>query len=73
VPFTPTGVRANSSTSRSVLFCVLDEGFSLDPKTGKPARARSVLAARADLVKVGGRWKVDRVVQADFSCTGVTV
>jgi hypothetical protein len=73
VPFTPTAVRSNGPRSRTVLLCVLDDGWSINPKTGKPARPRNVIAVRADLVKVGGRWKADDLVNADFSCTGVTV
>ncbi|MCW2568946.1 MAG: hypothetical protein JWN54_3043 [Mycobacterium sp.] len=73
VPFTPVAVRSNGPGSRTVLLCVLSNGFSLDPKTGKPARARLVRAIQADLVKVGGRWKVDEVTRKSFSCAGAEV
>jgi hypothetical protein len=73
VPFTPTAVRSNGPRSRTVLLCVLDDGWTVNPKTGKLARPRNVIAGRADLVKVGGRWKVDALTRASFSCTGVTV
>jgi hypothetical protein len=71
--FTPVGVRSNGSNTRSVLFCALNEGFNLDPKTGKPAHPREVLAGQATLVRDGGRWKVDDLVKAKFSCAGVPV
>jgi hypothetical protein len=72
-PFTPVGVRSTGANTRSVLFCGLNEGFDLDPKTGKPAHPREVLAAQATLVRDGGRWKVDYLVKAKFSCAGVPV
>lgn len=73
VPFTPIGVRSNGSTARTVLACVLGDGFTLDPKTDRPAHPRVVRAIQAELVEVGGRWKVDRLTRSDFSCTGVEV
>jgi hypothetical protein len=73
VPFTPIAVRSNGPGSRTVLMCVLGEGHSINPKTGKPAHARLVRAVQADLVKVGGRWKVDGLTRAKFSCAGVEV
>jgi hypothetical protein len=71
--FTPVGVRSTGANTRSVLFCALNEGFNLDPKTGKPAHPREVLAGQATLVRDGGRWKVDDLVKAKFSCAGVPV
>jgi hypothetical protein len=73
IPFTPVAVRSNGSTSRTILYCGLDEGFSLDPKTGKPARPRSVVPVAASMVRIDGRWKVDSLTSADFSCVGVKV
>jgi hypothetical protein len=71
--FTPVGVRSTGANTRSVLLCALNEGFNLDPKTGKPAHPREVLAGQATLVRDGGRWKVDDLVKAKFSCAGVPV
>jgi hypothetical protein len=73
VRFTPVGVRSNGSNTRSVLFCVLNEGFDVDPKTGKPRHPREILAGQATLVRDSGRWKVDYLVKATFSCAGVPV
>jgi hypothetical protein len=73
VPFTPVSVRSNGPASRSVLLCVLDGGWSIDPKTGKPREARKVLSGQADLIVVDGKWKVDRLYKKDFSCAGVKV
>jgi hypothetical protein len=73
VPFTPTAVRSNGPRSRTVLLCVLGDGWTVNPKTGRPARPRMVKAGRAELIKVGGRWKVDGLTGATFSCTGVEV
>jgi hypothetical protein len=73
VPFTPVGVRSLGPNSRAVAVCVLGEGFNLDPKTGKPAHPREVSAGTATMVRTGGRWKVDTLVFANFSCSGVKV
>jgi hypothetical protein len=70
LPFTPLGVRSNGANSRSVLICAMD-GFNVDPKTGKPTRPRVLLPGQATLVRDGGRWKVDFLVKAKFSCAGV--
>ena len=71
--FTPVGVRSLGPDTRSVLLCALNQGFNVDPKTGKPARAREVSPGQATLVRDGGRWKVDYLVRATFSCVGVPV
>jgi hypothetical protein len=71
VPFAPVSVRSNGPASRSVLLCVLNGGWAINPKTGKPNEARALQPGQADLVLVNGKWKVDRLFKKDFSCAGV--
>lgn len=72
-PFTPLRVKVLSSVARDVEVCGMDNGWNIDPSTGKPKGKKSVIPAVVHMVKQGSRWKVDSVYSADFSCKGVKV
>lgn len=73
VPFTPTRVTVTSSSARDLHLCVIDDGYSLNPKTGKPFAARHVQPIDASAVKFNGRWLVSKFDGASFSCAGVKI
>jgi hypothetical protein len=73
VPFTPTGVTAATATLRAVWMCVVDDGYSLNPKTGQPYARRHVQAIAGAASLINGKWLVSRFDGATFSCAHVTV
>lgn len=73
VPFTPYAVRVVDSRTREVLMCAVDEGWGRDPATGRPARPWSVVRLVATVVRVDGRWLVDRIVRTPGSCVSVRI
>ena len=67
VPFVPLSVGATSGSRRFVNICAVDDGWTLNPKTMKPARKKTVLPIKAQLTKAGTSYKVE-LFDANFSC-----
>ncbi len=73
-PVTVVAVRPVSPAATNLLTCSLEEGWSLTKPGGTPARARSVLGLRFEMVLVDGHWKVDdAIVAPEVSCLGVAL
>jgi hypothetical protein len=72
LPFTPVGVRVDG-TAAQVPLCLWAEGFALDRKTKQPANPRLVAGGALTMVKQGGRWKVDDLVEDDVDCSRINV
>jgi hypothetical protein len=73
VPFLPLSVSAVSSTRHHVKACFVDSGFSLNPKTGKPAQAFRVGPIDAEAQLANGKWIVSVIDTGRFSCAGAKV
>lgn len=73
LPFTPTRVTVTSATRRDLRLCVVDDGFSLNPKTHKPFARRHVQPIDAGAALSNGRWLVSKFDGASFSCAGVKI
>ncbi|HET6166187.1 MAG TPA: hypothetical protein VFE07_05120 [Marmoricola sp.] len=71
-PFTPVSVRVRSGVA-AISGCLLNRGWSVDRKTGKPVRKREVVAAVFEMRKVAGTWKFDRYYAGTADCAGVRV
>ncbi|KYH45012.1 hypothetical protein AZH51_14070 [Branchiibius sp. NY16-3462-2] len=69
VPLTPTRVDGNY-----VYACMMGAGFAVDPKTGKPAEARSIYPTRFKVVK-GAQGYVISTYGNDpaIHCDGVNI
>jgi hypothetical protein len=72
LPFTPVGVQVDG-TAAQVPMCLWAEGFALDRKTDQPAKPRLVAGGALTMVKQGGAWKVDNLVEDDVDCSRVNV
>lgn len=71
-PLAILGVSTTSPTGRSVVGCLLDDGFALDKPGGTPTEPRLVVALTYEMVLEGGAWKVHAVfLDEDRSCDGV--
>ena len=72
LPFTPVGVRVDG-TAAQVPMCLWAEGFALDRKTKQPAKPRLIGQVALTMVKQGGAWKVDNLVEDDVDCSRTNV
>jgi hypothetical protein len=72
LPFTPTAVKVTGSTA-TVKACVWVQGWGLNRKTGKPARARRIVPAAFYVRKSGGAWLFDAMTIKPSTCSGVSV
>lgn len=59
IPFVPLSVKSDSANVRIVTYCAINEGWTRDPKTGKPRKPRELVAIEGRMVKSGGRWLAD--------------
>ena len=74
VPFTPLGVRTVAAGHKQVLWCGVEEGWSLTKKGGRPARPYRVVALRSDQLLTRGHWIIDHIrFVTGTSCQGVTI
>ncbi|MDQ1292263.1 MAG: hypothetical protein QG608_141 [Actinomycetota bacterium] len=73
IPFTPLTVLNLSETKREVVFCVVSDGWMLDPVTNNPAKPWTVTHAKATVIKVDSRWRVDQMVRTSGSCGNVPI
>jgi len=73
IPFTPLSVQNISDTKREVVFCVVSDGWMLDPVTNEPAKPWTVVHAKATVIKVDSRWKVDEMKRTPGSCANVPI
>jgi hypothetical protein len=71
-PFTPVHVGTQGKAS-SIDSCFLTRGWSVDPQTGDKVNARKVGPIQINLVKDGGKWKVDSALVGKADCSGVKV
>jgi hypothetical protein len=72
LPFTPTAVKVTGSTA-TVKACVWVQGWGLNPRTGKPARARRIVPATFYVRKSGKAWLFDAMTIKASTCSGVSV
>jgi hypothetical protein len=73
IPFTPVRVTVVNASNRDVRLCVVSDGFSINPKTGKPFAKFHVAPIDAGAVSSGGKWLVAKFDVGSFSCSGVRV
>lgn len=73
LPFTPLGVRVNNARSRDMKICIVSDGFSVRPKTGKVFAKYHKQAINAGAVLSRGRWLVSKFELAGFSCANVRI
>jgi hypothetical protein len=72
LPFTPVGVQVDG-TAAQVPMCLWAEGFALDRTTDQPAKPRLVAGGALTMVKQGGSWKVDDLVEDNVDCSSINV
>jgi len=71
-PFTPVSVRVHGNEAR-LSVCMKNQGWALDPKTGKPWDRPSVGPVQMVFERVGGAWKFDHGSQGTADCGSVRV
>ena len=71
-PFTPVSVRVHGSEAR-LSVCMKNQGWALDPRTGKPWDRPSVGPVQMVFERVGGAWKFDHGSQGTADCRAVRV
>lgn len=72
VPVVALGVRVADADTRIVTYCVINNGWTVNKKTGKPRAAREVIAARGNMQRAGSRWVLDGgELAAERLCEGV--
>ena len=71
-PFTPVGVDVHGNEAR-LSVCMKNQGWALDPKTGKPWDRPSVGPVEMVFERVGGEWKFDHGSQGTADCRSVRV
>ncbi|MBN9619529.1 MAG: hypothetical protein J0H43_07335 [Actinobacteria bacterium] len=74
LPLQPIAVAQPSTGLRIIKVCGVNQGYAVNPKTGKPVHARTVIPALVSVRLVGGKWLMDNLNGGTgFSCTGVKV
>jgi hypothetical protein len=71
-PFTPINVQIRGGHARLNL-CMLDLGWSVDPKTGKRVGPHKVEPVVFEMVREGGQWKFDSGSLGTGDCGSVKV
>lgn len=71
-PFTPVSVQTHGGVAK-LSICLQNQGWSVDPKTGKAVHKRKVSAAVFEMRKAGGAWQFDNYYAGTADCAGVTV
>jgi len=73
LPFIPIQITKETSTQHNINICVVNEGFSQDPRTHKPLGVHTIKPIDAGADFVDGRWLVSGFFRGHFSCDGVVV
>ncbi|MDQ1289087.1 MAG: hypothetical protein QG622_2653 [Actinomycetota bacterium] len=73
IPFTTRSVTTLAPDYKQVTYCVLDPGWLLNPKTGKPTGARQVTQLTARVKKFGSTWRIVEINSVGGTCAGVPI